>query len=169
LPFPLDRSIYVDFTHENLMVAVFSAMGLFNVSKPLNPKKLPMDDDREWLASHMVPFSTRMAVERLRCPVDVSETKGLQATLEGRQRSALWNTDLMTHAEDDVEDARNHLSESELFVRILVNDELQPLEFCNNYGSSWQRKHGLCTLLDFVQSQGYARRSGDGDFEKCYN
>ena len=48
------------------------------------------------------------------------------------------------------------------YVRVLVNDEVQPLEFCGG-------SEGMCTLADFVESQGYARRSGDGDFEKCYN
>ena len=46
------------------------------------------------------------------------------------------------------------------YVRILVNDALQPLEFC---GSG----DGLCLLDAFVESQAYARSDGAGDFEKC--
>ena len=49
------------------------------------------------------------------------------------------------------------------YVRILVNDEVQPLEFCGG------AEDKICALEDFVRSQGYARRSGDGDFVKCYN
>lgn len=155
LPFPLDRSMYIDFTHENLMVAVYSAMGLFNVSKHLDPKKMPKDSDREWLASRMVPFSSRMVVERLSCPAHAELDAGADAEVGFA-----------------LEDG---LPESGRFVRIFVNDELQPLEFCNNdhsllkHGSHWQKKHSLCTLEHFVGSQEYARRSGDGDFEKCYN
>lgn len=142
LEFPLDRSIYADFTHENLMIAVYSAMGLFNVSKHLDPKKLPRDENREWLASHMVPFSARMVVERLSCSAEYAQ------------------------------DQSDSLSGSETFVRIFVNDELQPLGFCHHHHdllSYWERKHGLCTLDNFVASQAYASRSGDGDFNKCYN
>lgn len=125
-PFPLDRSIYVDFTHENLMVAVYSAMGLFNISShPLNTNEI--SNRHGWIASRMVPLSARMVVEKLQC-------------------------------------ARHDAQKGE-FVRIFVNDALQPLEFC---GVS-RRKDGLCELDAFVESQGYARRSGDGDFEKCYN
>lgn len=51
----------------------------------------------------------------------------------------------------------------EAYVRIFVNDALQPLEFCGG------DVHGLCTVDEFVESQGYARRNGDGDFERCYN
>lgn len=172
LPFPLDRSIYADFTHENLMVAVYSALGLFHVPKPLNPKKMPKDMDREWLASHMVPFSARMVVERLQCQASV----GLEDEdeLEGKQANAHWDPALLAEAAEGLE-AQKHKTETGTFVRIFVNDEPQPLEFCNHNHdvhrpcSRWQRKHSLCTLGNFVESQRYARKSGDGDFEKCYN
>ncbi|RPD56732.1 acid phosphatase [Lentinus tigrinus ALCF2SS1-7] len=144
LEFPLGKKIYADFTHENLMVAVYAALGLFNVSEPLDPRNMPEDafsaedasrwnapfahmkerEARTWVASRMVPFSSRMVTERMTCVRDGKEDK---------------------------------------YVRILVNDEVQPLEFC---GAGEDR---MCKLDDFVRSQGYARRSGDGDFEKCYN
>lgn len=154
------------------MIAVYSAMGLFNVSKHLDPKHRPKDEDREWLASHMVPFSARMVVERLRCPIRISDAVERDAELEGHQLSARWNPNVLDGALEDIQKPKMAQG---IFVRIFVNDELQPLEFCNNnhaiqkHGSRWQRKHSLCTLIDFIQSQGYARRSGDGDFEKCYN
>lgn len=125
LPFPLDRTLYADFSHENLMVGVFSSMGLFNVTDPPSPKK--MVKDREWIARRMVPFSARMVVERMACYVEGSTKR-----------------------------------EAGQYVRVLVNDDIQPLEFCGG------DKKGLCKLGDFVESQGYAKRNGDGDFEKCY-
>ena len=127
LEFPLGRTVYADFTHENLMVAVYSALGLFNVSEPLDPRAPPQDGGAQggqWVASRMVPFSSRMVTERLSCERD---------------------------------------GEARPYVRVLVNDEVQPLEFCGG----GQEK--TCGLGDFVESQGYARRSGDGDFLKCYN
>ncbi|KAF8187185.1 phytase [Pholiota molesta] len=51
---------------------------------------------------------------------------------------------------------------AEVFVRILVNDALQPLEFCGG------DRRGLCTLDAFVESQAFARSNGAGDFEKCF-
>jgi hypothetical protein len=47
-------------------------------------------------------------------------------------------------------------------VRILVQDVVQPLEFC---GADEQ---GVCELDKFVESQAYARNDGDGDLEKCF-
>ncbi|KAH8078392.1 acid phosphatase [Cristinia sonorae] len=127
-PFPLSRPFYIDFTHENLMVAVYSAMGLFNITRhPLDPKK--MHKDRTWVASKMVPFSSRMVVEKMSC-------------MRGKMSKEM----------------------GEEYVRVFVNNALQPLEFCG----AKKGGDGLCTLEAFVESQGYARRSGDGDFEKCY-
>ncbi|KAH9919169.1 acid phosphatase [Epithele typhae] len=134
LEFPLGRAIYADFTHENLMVAVYSALGLFNISAtPLDPRARPVPtasgDASTWVASRMVPFSSRMVTERLQCTAGGPRGAGT-------------------------------------FVRVLVNDEPQPLEFC---GGGLKRGERMCALGAFVESQGYARRSGDGDFLKCYN
>ncbi|KAH8087171.1 phytase [Cristinia sonorae] len=115
--FPLNRTIYADFSHDNQMIAIFSAMGLFRQSHPLNPTK--PDPERDWKASGMVPFSARMVVERLRC---------------GRIPS----------------------------VRILVNQQVQPLEFCGG------DRNGICSLDAFVKSQTFATSDGGGDFEKCF-
>lgn len=126
LPFPLNRPIYADFTHENLMIGVFSAMGLFNTTpQPLDPKH--MNKEREWVASVMVPFSSRMVVEKMVCHGAIG--RGVQ----------------------------------EEYVRVLVNDAVQPLEFCG------AGQVGMCTLEAFVESQGYARNGAGEDFKKCYN
>jgi hypothetical protein len=138
LPFPLDRTMYVDFTHENSQIAVFSALGLFNISSAPNPEKMKKKPEKtDWVASRMVPFSSRMVVEKMSCSTDID---------------------------------MDNVAEEGDYVRIFVNDALQPLSFC---GASWDKgkgeRDGVCSLNAFVESQGYARRSGDGDFEKCYN
>ncbi|KIM38767.1 hypothetical protein M413DRAFT_241634 [Hebeloma cylindrosporum] len=125
--FPLDRTLYADFSHDNQMVAIYAALGLFNQSTPLDPT-MP-DPKRTWITSRLTPFSGRMVTERLSC-----RKKG----------------------------SGGHLVKSGEYVRILVNDALQPLTFCA------ADKHGLCTLSNFVRSQGYAINNGEGDFEKCF-
>ncbi|KAJ6618846.1 histidine phosphatase superfamily [Mycena sp. CBHHK59/15] len=120
--FPLNRTIYADFSHDNTMIAIFSAMGLFPQPRPL--ATAGPDVVRTWRTSWMVPFAGRMVVEKMACGV------------RGRE-----------------------------YVRILVNDAVQPLEFCapNEVGV------GLCELSAFVQSQAYARNNGGGDWEKCFS
>ena len=115
--FPLDRTLYADFSHDNQMIAIYSAMGLFKQPSALNTTQ--PDPNRTWLTSRLVPFAARFVAERLNCG-------------------------------------------GETFVRILVSDQVQPLEFC---GSG----NGLCNLDKFVASQEYARENGRGDFEKCFS
>lgn len=131
--FPLDRSIYADFSHDNLMIAVHSAMGLFKQSAHLDPTN--PDSKRSWIASKLTPFSARLVVERLQC--------------SGRRNHSRTF-------------GRREVTPVDTFVRVLVNDAVQPLEFCGG------DEDGICALDDFVKSQSYARHDGEGDFEKCY-
>jgi hypothetical protein len=113
--------MYIDFSHDNTMIAIYTALGLFQQSTYFDPGH--PDPNRTWIVSRMVPFSGRMVTEKLQCRV-------------GRT--------------------------TKNFVRILVNDAVQPLEFCLG-------EHGLCELDAFVKSQGYARSDGAGDFDKCFS
>ncbi|KAI0782538.1 phytase [Abortiporus biennis] len=117
--FPLNRTLYADFSHDNQMIAIYAAMGLFRQPAPLDPTK--PSPERTWKASALVPFSARMVVERLDC------------TIGGEA------------------------------VRVLVNDAVQPLEFCGG-----ESNDGVCSLDRFVQSQSFARGDGNGDWEKCF-
>ncbi|KAJ7153117.1 acid phosphatase [Mycena crocata] len=130
--FPLDRTLYADFSHDNEMVAIYAAMGLFPQPEALDP--LNPNPERTWVASRLVPFSARMVVERLVC----GETRG----------------------------ADKHKKEKQ-FVRILVNDSLQPLSFCAGKGKE-RGLTGMCELGAFVESQAYARSGGGGDWERCF-
>ncbi|KAF8627927.1 hypothetical protein AX17_006082 [Amanita inopinata Kibby_2008] len=124
--FPLDRKVYVDFSHDNQLVAIYGAVGLFPQYRALDP--LNPDRGRDWVAARMVPFSARMVVERLVCQVD---------------------------------------GEGE-YVRIFVNDALQPLKFCGADADEGEEGDGLCELGAFVKSQKYARHNGEGDWEACF-
>ncbi|VDC01405.1 unnamed protein product [Peniophora sp. CBMAI 1063] len=112
--FPFNRTFYADFSHDNTMIPIFAALGLFN-STALDP--LSPDPNRLWVNSKLVPFSGHMTVEKLDC--------------SGKES-----------------------------VRVLVNDAVQPLEFCGGVD-------GVCELEAFVESQVYARENGQGDFELC--
>lgn len=118
--FPLNRTVYADFSHDNQMAAIYSALGLFPQMRPPNPTRA--DPRWTWVVSRLVPFSGRMITEKVQCS---------EAGIPGD------------------------------FIRILINDAIQPLAFCG-------AGDGLCGLEAFVESQIYARRNGAGDFEKCF-
>lgn len=138
--------MYVDFSHDNLIVAVFAVIGLFNQTNgPLDPTKIIKH--RTWITSEIVPFSGHMTVEKLSCS---SRSPSLRSRPVG-----WWNW--MTRDE-----RANHDHEhTEEYVRIFINDARQSLEFCG------AGKDGMCKLKDFVESQGYARNGGFGDFGGC--
>lgn len=117
ITFPLNRTFYADFSHDNQMISIYSALGLFVQPHDLDTTQL--DKKRTWRDSKLVPFSGRMITEKLACQGDE-------------------------------------------YVRVLVNDAVQPLAFCNASGD------GLCTLADFVKSQHYARNNGEGDWALCF-
>ena len=152
--FPLNRTLYVDFSHDNLIIAVFSAMGLFNQSNgPLDATKI--DKDRTWITSKMVPFSGHMTVERISCSTN-SPPAGAS-----RSRSMRWWKWIARHEGDDDEEEDKKGEENEEYVRVFVNDARQPLHFCGA-GSD-----GMCKLREFLRSQEYARNDGFGDFAAC--
>ena len=65
ITFPLDRSFYADFSHDNQMISIYSALGLFVQPHELTPTRLAKK--RTWKDSQMVPFSGRMITEKLEC------------------------------------------------------------------------------------------------------
>ena len=119
--FPFGRSIYADFSHDDQITAIISAIGLFRQREFLDPTK--PDPERTWHTSAIVPSSGRFVFERLTCSSN---------------------------------------GKSEARIRVLAQDQVQPLEFCGADDS------GLCTLNAFVESQSFARDNGNGDFEKCF-
>ncbi|KAF8887236.1 histidine phosphatase superfamily [Gymnopilus junonius] len=143
ITFPVNRTFYADFSHDNQMIAIYAAMGLFKQPGPLDPTKMDTDPGRTWVTSHLTPFSGRMVVERLSCSLTDTSLGRFGRRVDVQRK------------DDEVERGT--------FVRVLVNDALQPLEFCDGDAD------GLCALDAFVRSQAYARNDGEGDFEKCFS
>ena len=123
ITFPLDRTFYTDFSHDNQMISIQSVLGLFVQPHDLNPVWL--ERKRTWKVSLLVPFSGRMITEKIGCDGSGDRKVGE-------------------------------------YVRVLVNDAVQPLTFCNARGD------GLCTLANFVESRSYARNNGEGDWALCF-
>ncbi|KAI0089281.1 phytase [Irpex rosettiformis] len=142
--FPLDRTLYVDFSHDDEIVAVVSAIGLFRQDVLLDPTE--PDEGRTWRVSAIVPFSGRVVVERLSCGVYVRSEEEEEEEEE---------------EEGEGEGGREGREGKEARVRILVQDEVQLLPFCGG------DEDGICTLSAFVESQRFARENGYGEFAKC--
>lgn len=66
--FPLNRTLYADFSHDNTMSSIFAALGLFNSTMDL-PLKYKVSPRRlhGFSASWAVPFAARLYVEKMQC------------------------------------------------------------------------------------------------------
>ncbi|KAG5982417.1 hypothetical protein E4U55_001924 [Claviceps digitariae] len=66
--FPLDRLLYADFTHDNTLMTVYGALGLYTNDTVLpSDRMLPPEKTGGYSASWAVPFGARMYVEKMRC------------------------------------------------------------------------------------------------------
>ncbi|KAF9870376.1 phytase [Colletotrichum karsti] len=69
--FPLDKVLYADFSHDNDMMSIYGALGLYNDTAPLNKtSRTSVQDAKGFTASWTVPFAARMYVEKMRCGSD---------------------------------------------------------------------------------------------------
>ena len=81
--FPLGRSLYADFSHDNDMTAVFSALGLFDHMPQLSKMRVMSADESDgYAASRTAPFGGRMIVEKLKC--DGQKEEKVRVVVNGR-------------------------------------------------------------------------------------
>ncbi|KAK1948724.1 histidine acid phosphatase [Colletotrichum sublineola] len=72
--FPLNKKIYADFTRGNIIISMFSAMGLFDEAEPLSRTEItPIAKAGGFSMSRLIPFASRMYVEKLKCSGEVDE------------------------------------------------------------------------------------------------
>ena len=66
--FPLGRSLYADFGHDNDMTASFAALGLYNSTLPLSTThEMTVEETNGYSAAWTVPFAARAYFEKLHC------------------------------------------------------------------------------------------------------
>lgn len=66
--FPLDRIMYADFSHDNDMMMIYAALGLYNLTEPLSgTERTSPQEAKGFSASWAVPFAARLYVEKLSC------------------------------------------------------------------------------------------------------
>ncbi|OTB19952.1 hypothetical protein K445DRAFT_18494 [Daldinia sp. EC12] len=66
--FPLDRVLYADFSHDNDMMDIYGALGLYNLTDPLpGNRRVSPREAKGFSAAWAVPFAARLYVEKLTC------------------------------------------------------------------------------------------------------
>ncbi|KAF9885812.1 hypothetical protein FE257_012283 [Aspergillus nanangensis] len=66
--FPLNATLYADFSHDNSMISAFFALGLYNGTKPLSKTSVESITETDgYSAAWSVPFGARAYVEMMQC------------------------------------------------------------------------------------------------------
>uniref|UniRef100_A0A0B7JQI7 3-phytase n=2 Tax=Bionectria ochroleuca TaxID=29856 RepID=A0A0B7JQI7_BIOOC len=71
--FPLNQSLYFDFSHDTNIVAVLTAFGLRQFAEELPPTHNPRD--HTFKVSHVTPFGARLDIEVIKAPKPVSPNR----------------------------------------------------------------------------------------------
>lgn len=83
--FPLDRSVYADFSHDNLLVSVFAALDLYNITEPLDKTQaMSTHQLKGFSAGNTVPFAGRVIVEKLACRALKDMIEKVRVIMNGR-------------------------------------------------------------------------------------
>ena len=64
--FPLDQTLYFDFSHDTNIMSIITAFGLRQFAQPLSPQGPP--PDQQLIVSHTTPFGARMVSDDLHVP-----------------------------------------------------------------------------------------------------
>nr|ODN92600.1 hypothetical protein L203_00879 [Cryptococcus depauperatus CBS 7841] len=123
---------FIDFGHDNEMLAVMAALGILKQHRPPPIDQVP--PKRTYTLSHIVPFGARLTFERITCD------------------TGNWEPDR------NAEDPENRGDGMKGYVRILVNDEVHQISNIACEQSSLA-EHGLCEIDAFVESQYFATTS----------
>ncbi|KKZ66402.1 3-phytase [[Emmonsia] crescens] len=66
--FPLGLSLYADFSHDNTMISILTALGLFNGTEPLSNTTIQSPvETKGFSAAWTVPFGGRAYIEKMEC------------------------------------------------------------------------------------------------------
>lgn len=85
--FPLNRTLYADFSHDNDMTGIFFAMGLYGGTPQLsNTTRADAEQLGGYSASWTVPFAARMYVEKMMCGGDAGEEELVRVLVNDRVR-----------------------------------------------------------------------------------
>ncbi|KAJ5589862.1 hypothetical protein N7450_003834 [Penicillium hetheringtonii] len=125
--FPLNQSLYLDFSHDTNIFSILTAMGLKQFSEFLPTTGPP--EDRQLIVSHIVPFAGRFNIEVIKAPRPV---------LKKRSRDSRDSVYEKTGSETT-------------YIHMLMNQRTIPLG--RSISECGQRDDGWCEIGAFIKAQ----------------
>lgn len=133
--FPLGRPFYADFSHDDIIVSVLTALSLDYFKDPPSLTDYPPNPKRTFVLSHLTPFTARLVTEVIGCSCrdPVAQAKSRTQYYAGQYG---YNPGNATHK----------------FIRMRLNNGILPLASIRG-GKCEGRSDGLCAMDDFLESQ----------------
>ena len=133
--FPLGEKFYADFTHDDIIVSVLTALSVDYFRQPPSLTQFPPDPSRHFILSHMTPFGGRLITEVIGCSL-------ASPTPVANHRTQYYPTQY----------GYNPNNATNKFIRMRLNNGIVPLSTVRG-GQCGTRSDGLCTMSGFLQSQ----------------
>jgi hypothetical protein len=133
--FPLGRPFYADFSHDDILISVMTAMSLDYFKDPPSLTQYPPNPNRKFVLSHLTPFTARLNTEVIGCssPDPVAQPAFRTQYSPGQY-------------------GYSHSNATHKFVRMRLNSGILPLSTIRG-GACEGRSDGLCPLTNFIESQ----------------
>ena len=136
--FPLNQTLYFDFSHDTNIAAILTAFGITQFA-PLLPEKGPIPTNRSLIVSHLQPFGARLDIEIIKAPHPVAAN---------RTNSANAYTDTK--------------GPTTTYVHFIINQRTLPLGV--SFPSCGNRTDGWCEVSTFLDTQKDSLATAQYDF-----
>lgn len=144
--FPLGRPFYADFSHDDILISVLTALSVDYFREHPRLTQYPPDPDRHFILSHLTPFGARLITEVIGCAdADPKAVHDYRTQYYPSQYGY------------------NAANASHKFIRMRLNNGIIPLNTIRGE-ACMGRTDGMCAMSDFLQSQADVEELANYDF-----
>lgn len=144
--FPLGRPFYADFSHDDIIISVLTAMSIDYFNDPVSLKQYPPNPDRHFFLNHLVPFGARLITEKIGCAA--------------ADPTAVHDYRTYYYPDQYGYSASNAPHK---FIRMRLNNAVLPIDSIRG-GKCAGRSDGLCPLENFLQAEWEAEKLANYQF-----
>ena len=144
--FPLNQKLYADFSHDDILISILTAMSVDYFHDPPSLTDFPPDPNRHFKLNHITPFAARLVTEVIGCAdADPAPVHAHRTAYSAGQYGY------------DASNAANK------FIRMRLNDGIVPLSTIRG-GACEGRSDEMCPMDNFLQSQSNAYALSNYDY-----
>lgn len=145
--FPLNQAFYADFSHDDIIISVLTALSMDYFRDPPSLTAVPPSPNRTFILSHLTPFGARLITEVIGCASS-------DPTPVPAHRTQYYPTQY----------GYNPANATNKFIRMRLNNGILPLNTIRGGACANGRPDGMCALSNFVASQAGSYALSNYDF-----